>query len=176
VNRDEFAALAVSYLGAVSAYARRLVRGSADADDLVQDTYARAFQRWQSLRDPAACRAWLFQIARNLHIDRGRQARARSELHAVGTSDTNEGRDAALPAEAVERIEARELEVALKRLPAEQREAVLLCDLWGFRYVEIADIMSCSLGTVQSRVSRGRFAVTQFLTQAHSSEIRRTKR
>jgi RNA polymerase sigma-70 factor (ECF subfamily) len=176
VTRDEFAALAVGYLGAVTAYARRLARNPADADDLVQETYVRAFQRWQSLRDPAACRAWLFQIARNLNIDQARQAQARPELHVVGTLEDRETNNAALPAEAVERIEAQELEVALKRLPPEQREPVLLCDLWGFRYAEIADIMSCSLGTVQSRIYRGRFALTQFLTHAHSSETRRTKR
>lgn len=176
MTRDEFAALAVGYLGAVSAYARRLARNHADADDLVQETYARAFLRWQSLRDPAACRAWLFQIARRLHIGQGRQAHARPELHVVGTLEAHETRTAALPADVVERIEAQDLEAALKRLPTEQREAVLLCDLWGFRYAEIADIMSCSLGTVQSRIHRGRFALTEFLTQAHSSDTRRTRR
>lgn len=60
-------------------------------------------------------------------------------------------------------METRHLEAALQRLPADQREAVLLCDLWGFTYAEIAETMSCPLGTVQSRIARGRSALAAML-------------
>ncbi len=162
VTRDEFAALAVSHLAEVTAFARRLTRNLSDADDLVQDTYDRAFRHWTELRELQACRAWLFRIARNIQMDHIRGAAARPELRLV--RDTDElAREPAVPAETVERLDARQLEAALQRLPNEQREAVLLCDLWGFAYNEIAQIVGCPLGTVQSRIARGRTAVVATL-------------
>jgi RNA polymerase sigma-70 factor (ECF subfamily) len=169
MTRDEFSALAVSYLGEVTAYARRLSRNLSDADDLTQDTYARAFQHWRELRDRRSCRAWLFRIARNMYIDRSRAAAVHRELRLVNAAD------ARLPepwvsAETVERLEARQLDAALARLPDSQREAVLLCDLWGFRYEEIAEIMRCPLGTVQSRIARGRAALAALITAELEAE------
>jgi RNA polymerase sigma-70 factor (ECF subfamily) len=163
VTRDEFAGLAVGYLGEVTAYARRLTRNSSDADDLLQDTYDRAFSHWSDLRNPRACRAWLFRIARNIHVDRIRSAAARPELRLVRDTD-GLAPEPAVSAETVERLDARQLEAVLQRLPDEQREAVLLCDLWGFAYGEIAQIVGCPLGTVQSRIARGRAAVIAALT------------
>lgn len=162
VSRDEFAALAVDYLREVTAYARRLTRNAADADDLVQDTYDRAFRHWNELREPRACRAWLFRIARNICTDQARRGAARPELRLVSRDDPL-GPEPVVPAESVERMDARQLEAALTRLPDDQREAVLLCDLWGFRYDEIAEIMSCPLGTVQSRIARGRAMLATLL-------------
>jgi len=72
MTRDEFADLALSYIEEVTAYTRRLSRTEWDADDLVQGAFEHAFRKWKDLRDPARCRAWLFRIARNLHIDRMR--------------------------------------------------------------------------------------------------------
>ncbi len=162
LTRDEFATLAVSYLGEVTAYARRLTRNAADADDLVQDTYDRAFRHWNGLRELRACRAWLFRIARNIHTDQIRRGIARPELRLVNSCDTL-GPEPTVPAESVERADAHHLEAALKRLPDDQREAVLLCDLWGFKYDEIAEIMNCPIGTVQSRIARGRSALAALL-------------
>ena len=162
MTRDEFAALVVDCLGAVTAYARRLTRNAADTDDLVQDTYDRAFHHWNELRERRACRAWLFRIARNIHTDQMRRGAARPELRLVNRSDVL-GPEPVVAAATVERMDAQQLEAALKRLPDEQREAVLLCDLWGFRYDEIAEIMSCPLGTVQSRIARGRAMLATLL-------------
>ncbi len=168
MNREEFAALAMAHLGEVSAYARRLARTWSDADDLVQMTYERAFSRWRSLRDPRACRAWLFTIARRIHIDQERSVAARPDLHLV-QDGAPLGQHPFVAAEAVERLEARALKAALQRLPADQREAVLLCDLWGFKYEEIAEITSCPLGTVQSRIARGRGALVAMLADEGAS-------
>ncbi len=162
MTHEDFASLAVTYLGEVTAYARRLTRSPSDADDLVQDTYDRAFGHWQTLRELRSCRAWLFRIARNLWTDRARSAAARPELWLVADPDSS-ALQSTVSAECVERLDARELEAALRQLPPEQREAVLLCDLWGFSYGEIAEIMACPLGTVQSRIARGRTTLVVIL-------------
>lgn len=166
MTRDEFASLALSYLEEVTAYARRLSRSEWDADDLVQAAFEHAFRSWTALEDPARCRAWLFRIARNLHIDRARRASARSELRLVEPGDSLAPEPVVSP-ETVERMTARELDAALLRLPEDQREAVLLCDLWGFRYEEIAQITEAPVGTVRSRVSRARAHLARLLIAAH---------
>ncbi len=172
MTREEFSSLAVGYLPEITAYARRLTRTRSDADDLVQDTYDRAFGHWRELRDLRACRAWLFRIARNLLTDQARSAAARPELWLVSEIDPSTGARI-VSADSIERLDARRLESALDRLPREQREAVLLCDLWGFAYGEIAEIMGCPLGTVQSRIARGRAAlVTELAADAPAHATR----
>jgi RNA polymerase sigma-70 factor (ECF subfamily) len=155
LRREEFASLALGYLDQVTAFARRLSRNAADADDLVQGTFERAFRSWRDLRQPGACRAWLFRIARNLHLNRQRSAATRPELQLVGDEE-QPGTGAFVSAGAVERLAAHDLEAALDRLQPDQRDAVVLCDLWGFEYEEIASITGWPLGTVRSRIARGR--------------------
>lgn len=155
MTRDEFATLALQFLEDVTAFARRLSSSAADADDLVQNTFLRAFRSWRSLREPGACRAWLFRIARNVHLNRERSRRERPDLRLVDDDSLADPRPP-VAAEWVERLAARDLEKALDRLPPEQREAVLLCDLWGFEYEEIAAITDAPVGTVRSRIARGR--------------------
>ncbi|MBI2375709.1 MAG: sigma-70 family RNA polymerase sigma factor [Deltaproteobacteria bacterium] len=155
MTRDEFSGLVLSFLEDVAAFARRLTRSASDADDLLQETYERAFERWEDLHEARACRAWLFRIARNRELDRRRATRARPELRLVEPTDSI-APEPIVPAEVVERLAAEELEVALSSLSAEQREVILLCDLWGFEYAEIAEITRSPVGTVRSRISRGR--------------------
>jgi len=162
VTREEFSDLALSYLEEIAAFARRLTGNTADADDLVQATFERAFESWRGLRESAACRAWLFRIARNLFVD-GRRASA-VRLHLSLAEGTESGAPAfIIPAEAVERLTTHELESALDQLPGNQREALLLCDLWGFQYVEIADIVGSPIGTVRSRIARARSRMSSLL-------------
>jgi RNA polymerase sigma-70 factor (ECF subfamily) len=165
MTRDEFATLALSYLEEVTAYARRLARSPWDADDLVQGAFEQAFRSWNDLAEPARCRAWLFRIARNLHIDRMRRASGRAELRLMQADVPTPGQLVA--PETVERLTARELDAALARLPDDQREAVLLCDLWGFRYEEVAEIADVPVGTVRSRISRGRSQLAHMLAAGH---------
>jgi RNA polymerase sigma-70 factor, ECF subfamily len=155
VTRDEFAVLALGYLEELTAFARRLTGSFSDADDLVQDTFARAFQAWRTLREPRACRAWLFCIARNQFLNDKRAATARPVLQLVEIDPELQELPSLSP-ETVERLDARALEAALARLPHDQRETVLLRDLWGFEYEEIADITAVPVGTVRSRLARGR--------------------
>jgi RNA polymerase sigma-70 factor (ECF subfamily) len=81
-----------------------------------------------------------------------------------------------VPAEVVERLTARELEAALGRLPEDQREALLLCDLWGFRYAEIAEIVGSPIGTVRSRIARARSRVSALLGKTARETEDRSKR
>lgn len=160
MTREEFASLALGCLEELTAFARRLARDRADADDLVQGSFERAFRSWRSLREPGACRAWLFRITRNLYLDHvvsnGPQLRLVEEAKASLP-------EIAIPAEAVERLAAHDLEAALQRLPPEQREAVLLCDLWGFEYAQISSITGSPIGTVRSRIARGRTKLASLL-------------
>ncbi len=162
MTREDFATLALSYLEELTAFASRLARNAADADDLVQATYERAFRSWPSLQDARACRAWLFRIARNLHVDRKRATRARPELRPVEPGD-RVAPETLISPETVERLQAREIEGALLQLPPEQREVVLLCDVWGFEYAEIAEVTGAPLGTVRSRIGRGRARLAALL-------------
>ena len=162
MSREDFASLALGYLEEVTAFARRLSRNAADADDLVQGTFERAFRSWRDLREPGACRAWLFRIARNLHLNRQRSAATRPELRLVDDEECLAA-GAVVSAEVVERLEAHDLEAALDRVPVDQRDAVLLCDLWGFEYEEIASITGWPLGTVRSRIARGRARLASHL-------------
>jgi RNA polymerase sigma-70 factor (ECF subfamily) len=157
VTRDEFAELALGYLDEVGAFARRLTSNAADADDLVQITFERAFRAWSTLRERGACRTWLFRIARNAYFNRRRADTTKPELHLV---DVDDARDIpAVPAETVERLEAHVLERALAKLSDDQREALLLSDLWGFTYAEISEIVDVPIGTVRSRIARARARV-----------------
>jgi RNA polymerase sigma-70 factor, ECF subfamily len=172
---EEFNALALSYLEEIAAFARRLTGNDADADDLVQAVFERAFRSWRELREPAACRAWLFRIARNLFLDGRRASAVRSQLTLAADTETSESA-LIVPAETVERLTGRELETALGHLPADQREALLLCDLWGFRYAEIAEIVRSPIGTVRSRIARARNRMSTLLHKTIRESEDRLKR
>jgi RNA polymerase sigma-70 factor (ECF subfamily) len=158
MTRDEFSAVVLQWLEQVTAFARRLTSSAPDADDLVQITYEQAFRSWRTLRDARAGRAWLFRIARNAAVDRFRRESTRPEIELVGSE--------ALEVEAPppsDPVESMDLEAALSRLPADQVEAIVLSDLWGFTYEEIAAISGCAIGTVRSRISRGRARLLKIL-------------
>lgn len=170
MNREEFENDALSYLEEITAFAQRICRTSWDADELIQATYARAFDRWTDLREIGSCRAWLFRIARNLHLDRARAVSARPELRLVQPTD-HLALEPTISAESVARTAAHELEYALSRIADEQREAVLLADLWGFTYAEVAEIVDVPVGTVRSRISRGRSAIIAILAKADANAM-----
>lgn len=170
LTRDEFAALALSCLEDLTAYVRRLARDPADADDLIQATFERAFRAWRGLREARACRAWLFRIARNLWLDSRRTIRSRPELRLVDLEDAAPA--LLMPADAVARLDARDIEGALARLPEDQVEAVLLCDLWGFQYEEIAELTGVPIGTVRSRIARGRARLARLLSESMGRSVK----
>ena len=131
-------------------YARALVGNRDDADDLVQDTLERAWAKsamWQGVSD---MRAWLFGIMHNLYVDGVR----RPKLHTVVLDeDTPE-----IPVASTQgdRLAVLDLQAALERLPVEQREIVLLIALEDMSYAEVAATLGIPIGSVMSRLSRGR--------------------
>lgn len=131
-------------------YARALVGDRAAADDLLQDTLERAWERAGQRRAGGALRPWLFSIMHNLRVDQLR--RAGPPLLSL---DGEEGLPPAC-ATAAERLELLDLEAALARLPEEQRAVLLLVTLEDMRYEDVAETLGIPPGTVMSRLSRAR--------------------
>jgi RNA polymerase sigma-70 factor (ECF subfamily) len=131
-------------------YARALAGNRHDADDLVQDTLVRAWSRAALWRGVADMRAWLFGIMHNLHVDGARRPRL-----ATVAMDSAMPEPPVAPAQD-ERLALRDLQAALDRLPAEQKEVLLLVALEDMAYADVARTLGIPIGTVMSRLSRGR--------------------
>ncbi len=131
-------------------YARALVGDRAEADDLVQDTLERAWSKFTLWRGTSDLGAWLFSIMRNLHIDRVRRPKLATE--ALG----EEALEVSVRAEQDDALTVRDIDAALRLLPDEQREIVLLVALEQLTYDEVAKTLCVPVGTVMSRLSRGR--------------------
>lgn len=131
-------------------YARALTGERSAADDLVQDTLERALSRFHLWRHGSDLRAWLFTIMHNIHVNQAR-SRARHPHDALDEASAD-----ALRAQEPDWVELRDIDDALARLPAEQRAVLLLVGLEQFTYEEAARVLAIPLGTVMSRLSRGR--------------------
>lgn len=131
-------------------YARALVGDRAAADDLVQDTVERGWARLASWQPGSDMRAWLFSIMHNVRVDQGRRGALPTEPLDDQTTLS------AVPERASVGLEVRDMDVALRLLPDEQREILLLVALEGMRYEEVAQALGIPVGTVMSRLSRAR--------------------
>jgi RNA polymerase sigma-70 factor, ECF subfamily len=151
--------------------ARRLVSSREEAEDLVQETYARAFRSWRSYSPGTNLRAWLFRILTNLNIDRGRR-----EQRAPATEPLEEGdyflynrleEDGGAPDEerVVERLSQDGIVRALSVVPHDFRDVIVLVDIGDFSYQEAAQILDIPVGTVMSRLHRGRRVLKQELAE-----------
>jgi RNA polymerase sigma-70 factor (ECF subfamily) len=156
-----FDALVLPHLDRLLAFAVRRTGTRADAEDAVQDACVRAWLAFDDLRDNARVRAWLYQILRTVLIEAGERSTRRRQLvsitrleeaHAelIGTD-----RDVVFD-EVTARLSVDEVHAALDRLPDDFATAVELHDIDGFKYHEIAEILNVPIGTVMSRISRGR--------------------
>ncbi|WP_375268733.1 RNA polymerase sigma factor [Phenylobacterium sp.] len=134
-------------------YANALVRDRAEADDLVQDCLERAVARWGQRRADSDTRSWLYAILHNLAVSRWRALRRRGTMAPIQTVDP-----AFLSMAPTQEHELARSDVlrALDQLPDEQRAVILLVTVEGLSYDETARILSVPLGTVMSRLSRGR--------------------
>lgn len=131
-------------------YARALTGERSAADDLVQDTLERALNKFHLWRQGSDLRAWLFTVMHNVHVN---QLRARRNHGEMLDYDAHPVEVRATQGDA---LEIRDLEAALAKLPDEQREVVLLVGLEQFGYEEAARVLGIPVGTVMSRLSRGR--------------------
>ncbi len=188
-RRSEFEQTALPHLDALYGAAYRLTRNPRDAEDLVQDAMLRAYRFWDSFQKNSNCKAWLFRILTNTFINHyQKRKRARAVLNAaVAEQSVTDGvliheraRSQRNPEGILlDRTLSDDVAKALESLPADFRVAVVLCDVEGFSYKEIAEIMECPVGTVMSRLYRGRrllkkalydFAVEQGIIRPESSD------
>ena len=132
-------------------YARALTRDVNRADDLVQDTLVRALAKQHLWQEGTNLRAWLFTLMHNQHVNDVR----RGVREGITVELTEAPAMTAGPV-AIAKLELRDLERALEKLPTEQREVILLVGLEGLAYEEVAVILKVPVGTVRSRLSRGR--------------------
>jgi RNA polymerase sigma-70 factor (ECF subfamily) len=153
-------------------FALSLTRDSAEADDLVQETYLKALRAFDSFQEGTHCKAWLFKILRNTHINRirtrGREVDMDDRMDAIQAVSLAgmAGRSWSTDPEAAALLAATrdQLEKALAELPADFRTAVVLADVEGMSYKEVAEIMGTPIGTVMSRLFRGRRMMRDRLT------------
>jgi RNA polymerase sigma factor (sigma-70 family) len=141
-------------------YARALTGNRDAADDLVQDTLERAWGRFHLWRRGTNLRAWLFTIMHNLFVN---DARARNRENQFAAHEEDEASAVAASPAHEKSIELRELDAALRQLPEEQREVVLLVGLEQMSYQEVARVTGVPLGTVMSRLFRGRERLRQLV-------------
>jgi len=161
----EFERQAMPFLGSLYNTAYRLARNAEDAEDLVQETYLRAYRSFGQFRPGTNLKAWLFRILKNAFINEYRKRKTRPLQEDFSEIEGSfESRIEGEASSAIKDPEQQALEVsldenvqrALDSLPPDYRMAVLLADLEGFTYKEIADILEVPIGTVMSRLYRGR--------------------
>jgi RNA polymerase sigma-70 factor (ECF subfamily) len=163
-NRVRFEEEALQFSDQVYRVARRLVSTREEAEDLVQETYARAFRSWRSFTPGTNLRAWLLRILTNLNIDRGRRKQRAPDEQPLEESDyflynrlEQASRDGNADEErVVERLSQDDIVGALAGVPHDFRDVVVLVDIGDFTYQDAAQILDIPIGTVMSRLHRGR--------------------
>jgi RNA polymerase sigma-70 factor, ECF subfamily len=144
---------------ALRRYALALLRDRQDADDLVHDTLVQGLSHLHTSHAGPDLRPWLFTIMHNLFISQKRRARVRGE----GTSLTAAAQDIGTAATQEDRLHWRDLMSALDRIPADQRAVIILVSVEGLTYAAVGDVLGIPLGTVMSRLFRGREKLRQIM-------------
>lgn len=164
----EFKAALVAVLPSLRAFARSLCRNATEADDLVQETMLKAWAARNSYIEEANFKAWTFRILRNALYSNWRKNSRLTQLDDTVYEKTAKATDNAETA-----LELAEVSEAIRHLPLEQREALILIAAGGFNYEEVAAIAGVAVGTVKSRVSRGRanlIGMMEMRTQRRTSD------
>lgn len=172
-DRVRFEEEALQLADQVYRVARRLVGTREEAEDLVQETYARAFRSWSSYTPGTNLRAWLLRILTNLNLDRGRKIQRTPDLQPLEEGDyylankvaETQGEQALDQERVVERLSQDSIVTALSSLPHDFRDVVVLVDIGDFSYADAAQILDVPIGTVMSRLHRGRRLLKQQLAE-----------
>ena len=172
-DRVRFEEEALELADQVYRVARRLVGSREEAEDLVQETYARAFRSWQSFTPGTNLRAWLLRILTNLNTDRGRRVQRTPDTQPLEESDyylankmaASAGEQVLDQDQVVEQLSQDSIVRALSSLPHDFRDVVVLVDLGDFSYADAAQILDVPMGTVMSRLHRGRRLLKQQLAE-----------
>jgi len=175
-DRVRFEEEALGLSDQVYRVARHLANSREEADDLVQETYARAFRSWRSYTPGTNLRAWLLRILTNLNIDRGRRSQRAPQMQPLEANDyylydklaetegvTDEER-------VVERLSQDDIVTALSEVPHDFRDVIVLVDIGDFSYQDAANILGIPIGTVMSRLHRGRRILKRELADSVSEE------
>src|SRR5213595_65127 len=173
-DRVRFEEEALALSDQVYRVARHLSNSREDAEELVQETYARAFRSWRSYTPGTNLRAWLLRILTNLNIDRGRRRQRAPQEQPLEEGDyflynrleqsTHDG--AAEEERVVERLSQDDIVAALSAVPHDFRDVVVLVDIGDFTYQDAAQILDIPIGTVMSRLHRGRRILKQAMAES----------
>jgi len=184
-TRERYEAMVEEYLDPLYRTALRLTGHRSDAEDLVQETFLRAWRSFNRFQEGTNARAWLFKILMNTYIDRYRRSQREPEVtehEDIGEFylysrawESKELGEAGNPEAFIERVMDEDVREALAQLPAPFRMAVILADVEGFSYKEISEILDIPLGTVMSRLHRGRRQLRQALWE-YAMQNRRVRR
>jgi RNA polymerase sigma-70 factor (ECF subfamily) len=158
---------ALEHLEALYGFAVALTRDKTEAEDLVQETYLRAVRAFSRLTPDSNLKSWLFAIMRNTWLNKIRHARNGPQFVELDAEESSEQRlDSMDPYVAfVRKIEREQVREAIESLPRLYREIILLRDIEGFSYRQIASILGCPVGTVMSRLGRARGKLRLLLAQ-----------
>ncbi|MFT4124303.1 MAG: sigma-70 family RNA polymerase sigma factor [Microbacteriaceae bacterium] len=177
--RALFEQQALPYMDQLYAAAMRMTRNPADAADLVQETYVKAFQAFRSFRQGTNLKAWLYRIQTNTFINGYRKNQRNPYQGTIddledwqlggAESVTQHSLPRSAEAEAIDHLPDSAVKEALQSIPEDFRLAVYFADVEGFSYQEIADIMKTPVGTVMSRLHRGRRMLRELLA-GHAAE------
>jgi RNA polymerase sigma-70 factor (ECF subfamily) len=172
-DQARFSELTMEYMPALYSAALRMTRNAADAEDLVQETYLKAYRGFGGFTEGTNLKAWLYRILTNTFINQYRAAQRRPEVTDVEDVEDlylyrrlpagGNGQGRSAEEEVLEGLTDEEVKSALESLPENFRIAVLLSDVEGFSYKEIAEITEVPIGTVMSRIHRGRRALQKAL-------------
>jgi RNA polymerase sigma-70 factor (ECF subfamily) len=171
-DRVRFEEEALDLSDQVYRVARRLVSSREEAEDLMQETYARAFRSWKQFTPGTNLRAWLLRILTNLNIDRGRRSQRAPDTQPLEEGDYYlynrlEAADGVASDEerVVERLSQDDVVEALSEVPHDFRDVVVLVDIGDFSYADAAQILDIPIGTVMSRLHRGRRILKQNMAE-----------
>jgi RNA polymerase sigma-70 factor (ECF subfamily) len=181
-DRVRFEEEALALADQVFRVARHLAGSREDAEELVQETYARAFRSWRSYTPGTNLRAWLLRILTNLNIDRGRRSQRAPQTQALEANDyylydklAADGVDGGggIPDEerVVERLSQDDIVAALAGVPHDFRDVVVLVDIGDFSYQDAAQILDIPIGTVMSRLHRGRRVLKRELADSVTEDV-----
>jgi RNA polymerase sigma-70 factor (ECF subfamily) len=169
-NQAEFSQAALAHLDALYGFAMVLTHSRTEAEDLVQETYLRAARAFGRLLPDSNLKSWLFAIMRNIWLNQMRHANltgpvveldAQSEDHWQWTTQPANDPHAML----LQKVQREQLRAAIEKLPVHYREVVVLRELEGFSYQQIATILECPAGTVMSRLGRAREQLRNWLSE-----------
>jgi len=176
-DRIRFEEDALALSDQVYRVARHLASSREDADELMQETYARAFRSWRSFQPGTNMRAWLLRILTNLNIDRGRRQQRAPQMQPLEANDyflydrlSEDGDGVSDEDRVVERLSQDDIVTALSAVPHDFRDVIVLVDLGDFSYADAAQILDIPVGTVMSRLHRGRRILKRELAESALEE------